>query len=295
MNEIDGSLWSCEIEVSGICNLKCVSCPYTQREKDLNTFMDVNLFEKTMNDLHDVKRKSGFVLALNQFGEETLHPKYSDILDIVEKHPFKLLTSSNATKFTRNISERFVDMGKRGRIFRLQLSLYGVDETSFVEQTGVNLFEKSYQNVKDFIEIYDANNSTFEVYLKIIVSRANRKLVTKSGFSQLFHFKNDRDMKICYLPAHDWLGTVEGKKLFPKYCNKISSQMAVFPNGDVSYCCYNCFHDPVLGNVRDNSLREIWYGELATRYRSLWFSGRKQEVPLCNACGKEGPYPNKNR
>lgn len=291
---IDKTLWRSQIEISGICNLRCISCPHPQRDKLLNNFMDIDLFNKIINDLKHVRKKKNFVISLNQFGEETLHPKYIDFLNIVLNNGIKLLTSSNSTNFDMEVSRKFIEMGKHNLIHKLVLSLYGVEEESYKKQTGVNLFNKSYENICNFVELYDANNSIFDVDLQVVVAKVNSKLMSKEKFSKLFHIKNENKMKIRYRRAFDWLGTVnESKYLFPLYCNKIASEMAIFSNGDVSYCCFNCFHDPVLGNVKNNTLEEIWNGELANQCHSLWFEGHKREVPLCNSCNRIGPYPKK--
>jgi len=293
---IDTSLWRSQIEISGICNLKCASCPYSQRNKNLNSFMEMSLFCKIIDDLKKIKKKSGFVISLNQFGEETLHPQYLKFLDIISDNKFKLLVSSNSTKFNENISRKFIEMGKDNLIDKLQLSLYGVDEESYAKQTGVHLFHRAYENIRKFVDLYDISNSTFDVELKIIVTKTNSTLISKDKFTKLFNLTEGSNMRIRYRKAFNWLGTVdENKTVFPLYCNKIASEMAIFSNGDVSYCCFNCFHHPILGNVKDNTLEEIWNGKAAMKYRSLWFDGCKKDVPLCNTCDRKGPHPKKDQ
>lgn len=52
------------------------------------------------------------------------------------------------------------------------------------------------------------------------------------------------------------------------------------PNGDANFCID--FPDYVIGNVTDHSVRELWHGERAERFR------RRIEhnlLPICNCCG----------
>jgi radical SAM protein with 4Fe4S-binding SPASM domain len=257
--------------------------------------MDIDVFDKVLFDLKEMNKRRDFIISLNQFGEETLHPEYLDILKLVENNKLRLLTSSNSTKFDVNIGKKFIDLGKQNLIYRLQLSLYGIDEVSYIQQTGVNLFNKSLDNIRNFIKLYEETQSSFDVCIQIVISKVNSSLISRNKFIELFDIVNDK-IKIRFVRAHDWLGAVTAgnKPHFPLYCNKIFSEMVVFANGDVSYCCFNCFHDPVLGNVKTNTLKEIWCNDLSIKYRNDWKLGKKRNVPLCDNCHRIGPYPKKD-
>jgi radical SAM protein with 4Fe4S-binding SPASM domain len=55
-------------------------------------------------------------------------------------------------------------------------------------------------------------------------------------------------------------------------------------NGDVLLCCMDWRRRVVLGNVRKQSLREIWLGDRYQHYRQLHEEGRVNELELCSTC-----------
>jgi radical SAM protein with 4Fe4S-binding SPASM domain len=65
-----------------------------------------------------------------------------------------------------------------------------------------------------------------------------------------------------------------------RQCFNIYTTMEVDSNGDVSLC--RDYRDYVIGNVKTNSLTEIWYGEAARKFRrSISDEGL---MPVCRRC-----------
>jgi len=66
---------------------------------------------------------------------------------------------------------------------------------------------------------------------------------------------------------------VELPQITERYaCSQLWSQMAVYPDGNVALCCgttmYLSYRDdiPYVGNVKENSLEEIWF---SSNYRQI--------------------------
>lgn len=69
-------------------------------------------------------------------------------------------------------------------------------------------------------------------------------------------------------------------------CMGLWGQATVRPNGDVSVCCFT--YKPVLGNLHQNSFREIWNSDRANELRTLVRSGEYIDVP-CVGCDTGHP------
>ena len=69
-------------------------------------------------------------------------------------------------------------------------------------------------------------------------------------------------------------------KPFKSLCYAPDVQMSFSPNGDVSACCISRSH--VLGNVRTESLDEIWHGERLRQFRDML--RRYVFPPGCETC-----------
>jgi radical SAM protein with 4Fe4S-binding SPASM domain len=60
--------------------------------------------------------------------------------------------------------------------------------------------------------------------------------------------------------------------------------MYVAWNGDVLLCCMDWRRQVVLGNLREQTIREVWNGEKYRRFRRLQEQQRVSELALCNVC-----------
>lgn len=69
-------------------------------------------------------------------------------------------------------------------------------------------------------------------------------------------------------------------------CLNLWGQLVVRPNGDVSVCCFS--YKPILGNLHDNTLEEIWHSERAEELRELVKSGKYIDSP-CLGCDSGHP------
>lgn len=78
------------VEITSICNLACTFCPQTQRAKG---FIQVEDFEKRLEQIKPFTDYIYFHLK----GEPLLHPKIDELLDLSQKHGFKVNLTSNGT------------------------------------------------------------------------------------------------------------------------------------------------------------------------------------------------------
>ena len=61
-------------------------------------------------------------------------------------------------------------------------------------------------------------------------------------------------------------------------------QASVLFNGDQLICTHDWNRQVVLGNLKRQTLAEVWNGEEANRVRRLWIQGRWEEIPTCRGC-----------
>jgi hypothetical protein len=68
-------------------------------------------------------------------------------------------------------------------------------------------------------------------------------------------------------------------------CPSLYSCMGLHWNGDVIRCCNDWRRAKVMGNAREQSLRDIWNGAAYRELRAMSDAGRLNELPLCGECG----------
>jgi len=89
-----------QIEVSGLCNMRCSYCPYptSKREKG---FMSISTFKKSMEL---VKKLNQNKICLHNFGEPLVHPKIVEFVKIAREHVDKVSFSTNGALLTRELA-----------------------------------------------------------------------------------------------------------------------------------------------------------------------------------------------
>lgn len=77
-------------------------------------------------------------------------------------------------------------------------------------------------------------------------------------------------------------------------CAGLWNTPMIHVNGDVTTCCLDEHLANKIGNIRQKSLAELWYGTLMNQWRVAHIEGRFSESgPLCDSCNwrSAGAYP----
>lgn len=77
-------------------------------------------------------------------------------------------------------------------------------------------------------------------------------------------------------------------------CAGLWNTPMIHVNGDVTTCCLDEHLVNKIGNVRERSLSELWYGKKMNAWRLAHVEGRFSDSgPLCDSCNwrSAGAYP----
>ena len=68
-------------------------------------------------------------------------------------------------------------------------------------------------------------------------------------------------------------------------CAGLWNTPMVHVDGDVTTCCLDEHLENKIGNLRQNSLAQLWHGETMNRWRMAHVEGRFEDSgPLCTRC-----------
>ena len=112
-----------------------------------------------------------------------------------------------------------------------------------------------YREVKKNEELFSA--------VDIIINRRYGKeiLATRAGYAPNKPIKNNNVNTPCIYPFTD---------------------LVIFPDGKVGMCCNDCEENSNFGDVREESLTEIWYNEKFIELRNAMLVGRNYQ--FCKEC-----------
>jgi radical SAM protein with 4Fe4S-binding SPASM domain len=272
------------------CNFKCEYCIFCL-DRSHHGFisdtvtMDFDLFQKVVDDLAQFPEKIK-VLRFVGIGEPLLHPKIVDMIRLASEtgvaDVIELIT--NASLLKPDASAALVSAG----LNRLVVSLQGTSGAKYSEVCGKTLdFDAFVKNLRHF---YD-HRSDCHVYLKIVDAALDGP-EDEQRFFDLFGNICDTIAVEQAVPIHS--GIPFNKTLQHKdrtqfglplsevaICPQPFFTLQVNPDGKV-VPCYSFEYPGIMGDCNQETLQEIWSGEIFRQFRLRWLDGLMAEP--CQQC-----------
>ena len=78
----------------------------------------------------------------------------------------------------------------------------------------------------------------------------------------------------------------QSNQVLPKigFCQYPFTQFNVTANGKVSHCCADLRFVLPMGNVKNESIEEIWHGRKFNQIRNKLLESKRDELPMCSKC-----------
>lgn len=282
------------VDPASACNYSCGFCPTGHSDLIDATnrhvgVMKFELFQKIIDDL------AGFpdpikVLRLYKDGEPLLNKRLADMIRYAKAAGVPYIdTTTNGSLITPQRMGPILEAG----LDKLNLSVDGMSDATYLEFTGFPLkFDKLVQNVRWLYE----NKGDCEIVIK--VPEELLKPGEREKFFDTFGNFCDRISTEKFAPC--WPGfDVEERSGIPitggiynqpisetLVCSYLFYSFSVNTDGLVSSCFLDWERKLVVGDVRRQSLREIWNGDRLNALRKLHLEGRRKEHPVCGSCGQ---------
>jgi radical SAM protein with 4Fe4S-binding SPASM domain len=199
------------------------------------------------------------------------------------------------------IIKELVDMDFKGRI-----SLYEINEP-LIDPRIFEFIEYVRKELPDCFQMIQTNgdllneetlNILFESGLdKLIINAYNNKNLLKikkllSNYN--YNGKNivmyDKTKKYVHKMYTSRAGNIDQykKKVKKNYCELVYVQMIVKSNGDVVSCVNDMWSKQIIGNLNENTVPEIWFGNKFEQLRRELDLGNRSCSALCNQCDYVG-------
>ncbi|RPI75572.1 MAG: radical SAM protein [Desulfobacteraceae bacterium] len=264
------------IEVTNRCNLKCKMCDREiLRRKDGD--MAFAAYKKIIDEA--VSIGVGHI-KLNRFGEPTLNPELPEMIIYAKKHGIPFIDfTTNGTLFNEELSRRLLDSG----IDQIVFSFDGATKKSYeTVRRGAN-FEKCLANIQRFIRLRDAKGrkKPFIVIQSLFLKETENEIdLIKKMWS---HCADKlRILGVTNRPDMNPAGTNNKDKRMP--CIELFDRMLIFQDLQVSVCCSDLNGTIRVGNLRDQSILDIWHGAAYAKIRNIHRKREFFKIPICANC-----------
>jgi len=257
MNNLNG-LTNINIELTNKCNKKCWMCGRRKVEKENKDFKNFYNNEMDFSLLKEISKEipEGIVVQLHNDGEGLMYPRFGEAVKLFNGQIVNIVSNG---KLLLEKFDEIVD-----NLDTLSISVFENDDEG----------EKQFEIIKEFLKLKGDRKPYTTLRLIGDVDREKYKdlgiqIITRTLHSPMGSFKYRKE------PTVPEIGI----------CLDFLNHLAINSWGDVSICVR---FDPqnlgVIGNIKENSLAEIWNSKKRLEWKKLHIEGKRDKIPLCSYC-----------
>ena len=265
-----------DLELSSVCNLHCPMC-YTVTEDYIKKvrmkYMNHNVFQKVIDEIAG----KVFAIRLSLRGESTLSKNFIDSIKYAKsKGIFEVSTLTHGKKLTGNYLRQIVDAG----IDWITISIDGMGD-DYNKIRHPLTWEGTLSRLKEIKEL-KASLGKSKPVIKVQGIWPSIKPYPTEYYEALLPYTD----LIAYNPLIDYLDNDEEIEYEENFsCPQLWQRMVINSDNTVVMCSNDEKQDSMIGNVRFQTVNEIWHGARLNFIRKLHLhkDGFKSLHP-CKAC-----------
>jgi radical SAM protein with 4Fe4S-binding SPASM domain len=265
-----------QLETVTRCNASCPFCPQNELDRGVPRMPD-EIWQKVVADTRGWGMTYRPFLTNEPFvdvrqAEITRHIKENDPTAKVEYNTNgELMTEKTA----RAILEAGVDI--------IRFSIDGLSrETYEPSRVGVS-FDRVYERVPAFLKIWrEEGHEEKGVFTEV---RCIEVPENRHELDDYRAFWSPLCSGVVVTQLYQWPWTGQRPEdVVARPCLKVLDELFVYADGNVTMCCWDVHERAVIGNVREQTIEEIWNGYAVTQLRNLLDDGRRDLIHLCSRC-----------
>jgi len=239
------------MEVTTKCNYRCIICPREKLTRAIET-MDIELFKYIFNKIN-AETSQYDTLTFPGLGEPLLDETIDDKIIYAKKHGYTVLMLTNGSLLTVDRFKRLESIG----VDSIRVSIYGNSSESYNAVHGTknsNLFKEIKRNLTEISRI-KARTSLLLTYN--VVDGSNDSALE----SWIEYWRDKVDLLEVWRP-HNWVDSrnyrdVQKDKL--KTCGRpVNTPLQIQVDGTVNMCCFDFDGKLLLGDLKKQTLEEIF-------------------------------------
>lgn len=299
------------------CNLKCSFCWRLEKEEDPNTWRAKELsFDEIRKVVLDCAEMGVETIDLTGGGEAFMRQDIMDIIRLVKENGMRCSLTTNSTLLNEQKIKRLVELGLDDICFSLESG----DEEVSDRIRGAGTYKKTIAAMSTLKKIKQEQKKTLPAarigtvitawnynHLKSLERFVKDNGIESINFSVMLEWKSNKGMSVAGKSAQVMyeLRTLDqlldnekithnlkpilkhglGSHATPEACYAPWQMLFINSQGSVLGCCILAsFYENVIGNVREQSLPEIWNGSKMNKFRKKimnkeWFAGCERCLP----------------
>lgn len=286
---------SITIEPTTACNLGCPECPSGLKKF---TRPEGNLKQEFYQKVIDQTYKKSYYLNFYFQGEPFINPNFLEMVCYANSKKMYTATSTNAHFLTEENAKKTIESG----LSRLTISIDGTTQETYESYRKNGSLEKVIEGTKNVIKWKkELKSKTPYIIFQFLVVKLNehqiedaKKMADELGVdeirfktAQLYDYKHGNalmpsiDKYSRYTKKPD--GTYRLKNKMLNECWRMWSSCVITWDGKVVPCCFDKDATHQLGEIEQQSLKDIWTSKSYNDFRKALLTNR-QDIDICQNC-----------
>ena len=287
------------IDPSSVCNFRCKFCPCGGANKQVwsaekrTSILPYDLYRKIIDDVAEFPGKLK-TLRLYKEGEPLVNKRLPDMIHYARKRGVtqKIDFTTNGYLFERDTALAILDAG----VDRINISVEALDETGYEQISGVKI---NYHEYLEKLRFLYQNRNRCHIFIKI--SDLGLRGHSEQQFYDMFgdicdeiavehvssvwpEFEVDENLKSTR--QLDIYGGSMAQRDTVQVCPYLFYSLCVNSDGTVSACLMDWNHQLLIGDLKRQSLLEIWNGQELREMREKHLMLQRGTYHTCRDCGQ---------
>jgi len=277
-----------QIETVSNCNARCIMCPIEDWKRD-HTLMRPATYSKIIDEIKDYSdwiERVTIQLDGEPLIDKNLEPRIKLLKDIGIK---MVAFASNGSLMNAKRAESVIKSG----VDEVSFSVDGATKETF-EKIRLRLnFDEVVENILNFVATRDRLGADTIVRIRMTIQPENEDEFEE--FMNFWQSKLGTNDSVYGKVLHTWGNSNSDKNFalaggydFPKLnatpCSSPWTSFIVLTDGRVPLCCCDYNAAVNFGNVRENSIKELWQGQKINNVRQVHVTEGRKAMPMCVNC-----------
>ena len=276
------------LELVNRCNLECVMCFQGYRNDTKKSTLDLDVLKKLFSEF----KKEKLDALLLSTSETLLHKNYPDILRLAEDS--EIMDQFLFTNGTL-LNEKNSNIILKSSLTRLFISIDAVTNDTYDKVRipvnkkiiNTNRIEQIETNVKNFMKLRNSLGKKIPlVRVSFVALKTNQHEIDafiKKWENIVDSVEIQKESSIdFYKEFDDSVDSANEKKLKKYNCNQPWGQITIHSDGTVGPCCNTVGRNLPIGNIHNNTVKEIWDGLQMNKIRDEFKNNSPNKV--CQLC-----------
>jgi len=290
-------------EVTNVCNGRCIFCAYRKIIKNPSQkkgVMDFDVFKKGVDEA--IKMGIKKISLTPTIGDPLIDPNIFEKIEYIKMKDKNIYVYFYTNGILLNKNENYKKIIDSG-INEIDISTAGFNEENWTKIFGVNNYKEHILGLSNLLRYAKQKNANIKININLRTNLNPAKLFFQEDFKKyILPYITDK-VNFTYMYTYDnWGGIIQKQDLLPGMtlrrpyffkklpCKRLFDAAILF-DGSVRLCACRVveteFDDLVVGNIKEEPLEKIFYGEKAQTIRKNFLKGKYPNT--CKECSMYAP------